>query len=322
MKFRPLIVPTAAALLTGLFATGCGVELEGEEGELSFRYLGTDLVSGASSGTLATGARIDVELRTPGSDQSLPVREAVSEDSEVLEVLEVLERRFTLSAVAAGEARITAEALGADDEVISDSVSIAVADVDSVRLGVRCPDPVFVTDSRAQFSYRMYDASGSKLTGYGRFDVAVEPDTGGSVNEGIDQIEVLEIHTGSEAGSYELQSTVDDETFAFELVAPGDILFADIRDDDAEEVEHSVAVGSEAAVALFHLETGDATVCGPATAAIDLSVDSPEICEAEYRFVGDLHLLFVNGLSEGSCEVELQIPDTDISETFSVEVTP
>jgi hypothetical protein len=319
MTLRTLTSSLLATLL--LAASGCGVELSGEGGDLNFNYLGTELQSGASSGTLAAGSRIDIELRLPGTSDSLPVRDVFSEASDILDVIHTESHRFTLEALSPGTARIRAEAQGEDAESISDSVEISVATVDRVELGVRCSDPVFVIDSHAQFRYRMFDASSSKLTGYGHFAVAVEPSTGGQINASMTQIEVLEISTGSVPGSYEIVPTVEGESFAFELVAPADIVFASLTEDD-DETELSVSVGSDAAVALFNLETGDSTVCGPATAAIDLSTDTPAICEPSYSFYGDLHFLLVEGISAGTCEVRFQIPGTDIEHLYTVEVIP
>lgn len=322
MNIRPRILATISGASL-LILSGCGVELSGEDGNLNFYYLNTQLQSGVSSGTLATGARIDVALRVPDSDENLPVRDAVSEDSSILDVTNVASHRFTLEGVAPGSARVTGEAT-VDGESVTDSVEISVANVDSLRLGVRCSDPVFVTDSRAQFSYRMYDAAGSKLTGYGRYDVDVEPAAGGTVNDSITAIELLEISTGSEPGEYLLVPTVGDEeereSFAFELVAPGDITFASITDNDQESAT-TVAAGQEVAIALFTLETDDKNVCGPADAAVQLSTSTPDICDVSYSFFGDLHILNVQGISEGNCEINFSVPDTDISVDYAVDVT-
>ena len=302
-----------------VMATGCGVELEGEEGELTFRYLDTDFQSSSVSGALATGASIDVEVRAVGGESALSIKEAFSESSDIIDVVNVGERRFTLEAKTEGTARIRAEADGADGETLSDSVEIDSAEVARVTFDSRCTDDVFITDSGAHFVYRMYDSADNRLTGYGVYPVSVDPAEGGSVNPDLQLIDTVDISTGSEPGTYSLVSDVGEASYEFDLVDSDAITNLSL-DEDNDETEHSVSTGEEVAVAAFTMEADGKSVCGPARAAIELTTETEDVCSPSYRFLGSLHLVYIEGLAAGDCEVKMEVPGTDIERNFSVEV--
>lgn len=306
-------------------AVGCGTSIDGEEGNLSFRYLGSDLVGGVSDGNLAVGARIDVEVRAAATEDqeagesALALEEAYSESADVIDVVDQQNLQFTMEAKSAGSARITAAAR-VDDEEVSDTVEIRAAEVAGLEFRSRCgDDDVFVTDSGAVFGYRMDDVTGNKLTGYGYYPVSVEPAVGGTVRTDTTEVGVLELTTGAEAGMYELVSDVDDTRYGFQLVAPEEITAVNLE-QEGEDLSATVQAGSEVAVALFTMEADGKAVCGPARGAVEITTSSPEICEPSYRFLSSLHLVYVEGLSEGECTVSLSVGDGSLERDFTVTV--
>lgn len=311
-------VKSAVLLTAASMWMGCGVELSGEEGNLNFRYLGTEMTAGASAGTLAVGAKVDVEVREVDGEDALAIGEAYSEAADVIDVISAGQMSFTLEAKTAGTARIRAEARSGDGETLEDSVEIRAAEAVEIEFRSRCTDDLFVTDSGAEFGFRLNDMSGTKLTGYGFYPAAVEPAEGGTVKTG-DKIDVLELSTGSEPGVYDLVSDLESNPWTFELVSPEQIDFVEVNREDDETVDF-VDVGEEVGVALIAMEANGKTVCGPATAAVELTTETPEICQPSYRFWSSLHFVFVEGVSEGMCEVNLQVADTALERTFTVEV--
>lgn len=311
-------VKGTALLVAATIWTGCGVQLEGEEGNLSFRYLGTEMTAGASAGTLAVGAKVDVEVREAGGEDALAIAEAYSEAADVIDVIAREEMSFTLEAKEAGTARIRAEAR-TGGETLEDSVEIQAAEAVSIEFRSRCTDDVFVTDSGAEFGFRLNDLSGRKLTGYGLYPAAVEPAEGGAVVTTGQKIDVLEVNTGSEAGIYELVSELEGDNWSFQLVSPEQIELVEINREDDETVDQ-VEVGQEVGVAYFTMTADSKTVCGPARAAVELTTTTPEICQPSYRFLSSLHFVFVEGIAAGDCEVNLAVADTALEQSFTVQV--
>lgn len=308
----------AAVALLGV-SMGCGTELGGEEGNLSFRYLGADLIGGISDGTLAVGSKIDVEVReAEGGETGLPIESAVSEDDAVLSIADLTARQFTLEARTAGESRISVTA-AVGEESVSDSVTIRSADAGAIVFSSLCEDDLFVTDSGALFGYRMNDANGRKLTGYGYYPVSVDPPDAGTVREDHKELDRLRIDTGSEPGTYRVVSDLDESFLEFQLVSPEEISSVSINREE-DDLAGFIEVGSELGVALVTMEADGKSVCGPARAAIELTTSTPEICEPSYRFLGALHLIFVEGLAEGECVVNLNVADTSLEREFTIEV--
>lgn len=311
--------------------TGCGVELEGDEGNLSFNYMNTEWRSPPSSGDLAVGAKVDIELTDvrgepeDRDDDPLELVEAYSDDAQILEVVDESQFHFQLEALdesVAEGAQIRATALDADGDELSDSVSIRTAEVDSVDIDSTCSKALYVTDGAARFHYDMRDAAGSRLTGYGYYPVIVEPEPGGSVVDDHGGLQSLVVDAGAEPGTYEIvPDGVGGDAFEFELLEPAEIDELDVAvGDDDEETTSSIEVGDTEAVAMFVLGRAGDSICGDAASAVQLESLTPEVCEPSYGFVENLHLVDVEGLAEGQCQVELSVVDTELESTISVDV--
>ena len=308
------------ALTLGI-APGCDVELDGDEGNFTFRYLESERDVASD---LAVGARVDIEVRDAETEAVLALDQVYSEDSQVIEVVDEQARQFTLEAVSAGRARIGADATVHGEE-LSDSVEIRSAEVGEVELSDKCSDGVFLTDNRLRAGYHMRDAAGGRLTGYGHYPVSVEPAEGGTVNEEIRFLGSLEILTGSEPGTFEIVPDVDGGSLSFELIAAADVDELDLVTDH-ESTAPVVNVGHSEAAVVYGLQAGGRTVCGPLDTSVEITSETPEICQAEPGlFFGELdvlsmHTVVVEGLEAGDCEITLSVVDTDLSETFQVEI--
>ncbi len=304
----------------------CGVQVEGDEGNLTFHYIDSGWPQSASTTDIAKGAQVDVRVSDARADDnttSLELIEAYSDDAQTLEVAAERDEEFQLAAheESAGDGtRIHAEAYDADGEAISDSTTLRTAGVDDVAVDHLCDDEVYLAESTVEFGYDMMDAAGDDLTGYGYYPLSIEPESAGEIDEGIGRLEVIEIETGDEAGTHDIVSDLDDEVVQeFELLASEDIDDIEFHADH-EERESSLDVGESGPAMLFSLLSDDRTVCGAKSSAIELVSNTPDTCEVDYGTYRTLHLAEVEGLEAGECEIELSIPDTEISETMTIDI--
>ncbi|RAL20260.1 hypothetical protein DL240_17935 [Lujinxingia litoralis] len=306
--------------LAGTLGTGCGVTIDGEEGNLSFEYANSAL-SGAFSKDIAVGAMVDIEVTEPDGEALLPIEEVASSAEDVLSVAEVGTSLFTLLAESEGVARISVTATGPEGS-LSDAVELYAAELARLEIDGTCgADSVYAINSPIELNYRMLDANGKGLNGYGLYPVAVEPAEGGVVNEAFTRLGKIQIHTGDVAGSYQLTSELLDEPYALTLIAPEDIAELDVSHQVDDENIMVVLAGEQQDVAIFAMADGaGAVVCGPANGAFEMVSQTPEICEAHYGYVMGLHYVKVEGLGVGECEISLSVPGTELSETIQVQI--
>lgn len=319
-----------AALLA--LAVGCDVEVEGEEGNFTFSYLNSQMTTASD---LAEGAKVDVRVIDADTEEPVELAEVFTEDAGVLDVVDRGDHHFTLEAKATGTVRVTAEAeVDGDAKEISDSFEVRSAEVSSVELDNRCGSGLFVTDAAGRMKYQMFDTHGEELTGYGYYPVSVEPgddllplelEDAGEINEDHSHLGSLEFFVGSEPGTYAIVSELTDESEEFEAIAPSDI--DELKPAGGGEATGSVDVGeTQPHAAVFILESAGEEVCGPLDDVLEITNETPEVCDAEYFLTLEdmgalaMHSLAVDGLDSGICELNVAVVDTEVSLDVEVEV--
>lgn len=332
-KSRVLLLSLCVALL---FCAGC-VQIEGEEGNLTFRYLNSVLVGADRDGDIAVGAKVDIKVYDArnSSGPALHIYDAFSDDAQTLDVVRVEENSFTVEALDESlpeGTRIHAEATDEDGAPLADALSIRTAVVSEIEIEACDEDAVYLTESRARFTYRMRDAAGSRLTGYGYYPLTIEPIEGGTVDADTGLLELLEIHTGDTPGTYDFNSDLDGTNHSFELIDPADIdairhVAEESPDDDDTgsigdviEPDEEVDVGEKSIVAAFLLESQGRLVCPFAERAFEITTETPEICEPSYDMWWSLHIISAEGKAEGTCQINYAIVDTDLEETLTVQI--
>ncbi len=331
-----LVIALASA---GALMVGCEASEEGEEGNFNFVYADSLFVS---STDLAEGAMARVRVEDAQEDRPVMLREVFSEDEDTLSIADIGDDDFVMEARASGETRVTAES--ADDD-LSDSFRVRSAEVAGLSFDSRCSSNTFVAGAGARFRYEMSDSAGDALTGYGQYPVTVEADDIdqslldgtldeltqeelGQVNHDHQRLGSLEIATGAYPGTYVLQSEVDDEQYAFDVVAAEDLTNLDNVSGDEDGINSRVTAGEGPEEALgFRVEADlDEYVCGPLDGVIEVTSDDPDVCEASYAVglgdweIMDLHLIMVEGLEVGECGVTVEVPDADLGLEMSVTV--
>ena len=325
-------ITTLSMAATLALATGCDVEVEGEEGNFNFSYLNSSM---SNSDDLAEGSRADIRVIDLNTDEAVDLSDVFSEDVDTLDVVDVADHEFTLEAKDSGVTQVTAEAAvedGKDD--LSDSFEVRSASASSVEFDDRCDDGVFVAGAAGRMKYTMHDSEGGELTGYGYYPVSVEAgedllplelEDVGEVNEDYSYLGSIEFFTGAEPGIYELVSELNSESAEFEVVAASDI--DELSPFTGDEATGRVDVGDEEPLAAMFIASADEDeVCGPLADVVELTSETPEICEADYHMPFEslggfsIHSLKVTGLESGTCELEIAIDDTDLSLDVTVDV--
>lgn len=209
--------------------------------------------------------------------------------------------------------------------------------IDSVQVTpiAECSEALFFTESEVFFNYQTFDATGSEVTEYGSYMVAVEPREGGSFENNLQASNLLKITTGSLPGHYGLVPTMGEEdqraTLPFQLVTIDEITALSPGhpfDAAAASVPQTVSVG-ESARFFLQLKAEGATVCGQSNATVELNTTTSANCEVAQELFSfaamsggpEFFVITVNGLSEGACEFGFQIAGTEISMDVEIEVT-
>ena len=314
------------------FGAGCDVEVEGEEGNFSFSYINSKMTNAED---LAEGARVDVRATHVDSEQAVEFTEVFTEDVDTLDVVDQDDYSFTLEAKGEGTVRVTAEGrVASGDEELSDSFEVRSAAVASVEVENRCSSGLFLADAAGRMRYRMFDSQGGQLTGYGHYPVSIEAgedllplelEYTGEINEDYDVLGSLEFFIASEPGTYEVVSDLNGESAEFEVIAASDV--DELKPFSGDEATGSVDVGDvERMAALFTVESQEEQVCGALGDVLEVTTDTPQICEAEYFMPFEelgalaLHSLEVKGLEAGTCEITVSLSGTERSLDVTVDV--
>ena len=305
------------ALIAAL-AMACDVEAEGEEGNFTFRYVQSEATTASD---IAVGATLTLEVIDAEANESVTVDEAYAEAPDVFEVGAPDGSRFSVQALQAGTSRITAES-----GELSDSFELRAAEATALTLESVCSSEQYFTDGRAMVRFRMEDDAQNRLTGYGYYPVAFEPEGGGEIDESYQRLDFLRFSTGSDAGEYELTTELAGESLAFSLVDIADVDELDTTFEEDTTVT-TIDVDEVRTIAPFSLKVGDDEICGDPQDNLVITSQTPEICEARYgrefenvATLLDLHLVEVEGVDSGLCEISIEVPDAGLDAQFAVEV--
>lgn len=320
-KWQLVVLAMILSLLVG-----CEVEAEGEEGNFSFIYLNSEGTGGASD--LAVGSSVHFEVRDTETETPLELVEVYSEAGDVIDVDHIRDSRFTATAHEGGTARITAEATADGDVVAADTIELRAAEASAVELESLCSSDRYFTDGTALMRHAMEDGSGTALTGFGHYPVSIEPGDGGQIGDDYERLGFLRLHTGSEPGDYEVVSDFGDDSQPFELIDAADIDAVEPTNYEPGDTVTSVEVGESVHAAPFTLNIGEDQICGTPGSNVMIKSEQPHICEARYgrEFENaptllDLHMVVVEGIEPGVCEIEVAVPAAGLELAFEVEVT-
>ncbi len=315
----------ALALLLG-FSVACDVEADGEEGNFTFKYVDSE---GTTAQDLAVGSKVKFEVVDAESDDPINLAEVYSEAADVIEIIEQRDTGFTVEAVDAGTARITAEASesGDDGEALTDSAQFRAAEASVARFESVCSSDIFFTDGYASAKLNLEDDGENRLTGFGYYPVSIEPEGGGVIDARYERLGFVQIETGSDAGDYEFSSDLSSHTLDFELVDAADVETMELSNFEDGDSLSPIDEGESKHVAPFSLMIGSDAICGPPGGNLEITSETPNICSARYGRIFeniqgllDLNMVVVEGLETGQCEVSISVPDAGLNAGFDIEV--
>lgn len=181
----------ALALGLGVMSTaGCEVAKTGEDGNLKFQFTADDrIVPPTFNRAVAKGLRVVVKVSDATTNAAVTVSTANSDNTSVLRVPQKSGSRITLEGRGVGTASLSVRTTAG----VTDSVSVEVADIDSVTLTNPGPllKPVegiasLVVGADVPFPMTIKDAAGRSLVGFGDIPLVIEPSSAGSRVESDD----------------------------------------------------------------------------------------------------------------------------------------
>lgn len=359
---RHLLAVTLIA--AGGLSTGCDVDMSGEREELSFHFANSNWVTGDETpGTVAVGSSVEIyvtEHDVPINRwERLEIADAYSEDAQSIEVDQITDKKIRLdahqpSAPEGVELHVTAHPPQSDDEagptetesepaeepqLLEDFVRLGAAEVADVALE---PCPYYLRGETVRMPFRMKNAEGERITGYGVYPFAVEPADHAEVVQDNTMLDIAEFELGDEPGRVEIISEFSAASVAdFELLEPHQVdeavdlseALAEDEDTDIDEwdetddgigsSEHTVTEGESTLIDIFALYHQDQRVCGPSGDAFEVSTDADDICRPEHRrfaVAGDA--ISVEGLAAGDCRIDVAVPSADHERSYDIVVNP
>lgn len=226
MKSKVLFGSSLAVAGLYLFI-GCTSTTTGNEGNLDFSYTADDDVTNFNK-PIAVGAKLELKVLETGSRLPVEVIDAMSDDTDVLDVETFSSNRVILVGAGDGSAAIEVSAEKQDGEVVTDSVNMLSAVPDVLKLGHTCTAgdalaKYFVDTEDVHISFDMEKENGQPVIGYGYFPIEVTGDAELDLDRGSTDQANFHFNVGQSVGTATIQSTVDDTTLDVEVVLPGDV---------------------------------------------------------------------------------------------------
>jgi hypothetical protein len=325
------------AMSVGLLATACDPTIEGQEGNLVFTY-DNGPVSVIDSTPLAKNAKLDYTARTAGDDgQAVTFDTAESSDSSVISVSVANgDNAVTADALEIGSSEISVVANGPDGKV-NDFFEAEVVEADGMEIGHLCTendddDAAYLPDQSISLKYRLKEGDRS-LAGYGYYPVSVEPSTAATVEEGVEQMGLLNLSLASDAGTATVSSDISDAEFTLDTIEESNIDGAEMYHDN---INLPVLVDDTRLVFILPTASGVLGLTEPVTICqaqneISVTSDTPDTCSAEivtdFEFGGSFlnpyerRAVELTGIAEGDCNYTVTFPNADGGDGFSKQFT-
>jgi hypothetical protein len=257
-------------------------------------------------------------------DEVDEVREVIPEVAGVVEVIEVGPTTFTLEATAIGDTLLTVSGLDQGSDLVERYANAIVRQVSAFPIGLRCDvmepaDAPWVLPPGAEVfaQWNMWDTDYNTLLGVPLFEA-----------QGVEQSELDAEHQDviftmpEQAAEVELTSPLYDGVIA-ELsvheVAGYDGFDADFWPETPIEIGQAKRVETAMLV-------GGLRACTDAVERV-ASISTPGTCSfADGASLAEIdeqaHSLYVYGLAEGPCALEVSVPAHGFSVELSMDVTP
>ncbi len=268
----------ATGLAAALLTSGCVSRLTGNEGNLVFSYAADDDVADFNK-PIAVGAKLDISVRTAGTNELVSLQSAIVEDPTVLEVVSASGSAMTLGGKGTGNTLISVSAKQPDGTVVDDSVNLGARVPERLKLHHYCSNDTaapYLVGNEVLVPYDLEMTNGQAVIGYGYWPITMEPAAAATLNQTNKAQQHLWLKLGDTAGKLTLTSQIDDTTLELDLVAPGAIDEALL---DGGAAAKTAFVGTTHFV-LIRPQTGGRTIC-QATTEMTATSTTPDACEVE-----------------------------------------
>lgn len=316
---------TVLGMAVAIGGAGCDPRQTGEARRLAFTY-DTDSPAGTLERPVAVGARIALRVEDPVSATSLPIRDAVSADPDVLAIRGIEDGAAVAEARSEGEARITITAT-LRDAPVTDSLVIDARRASALALSHACAGGtagVYLTNSRIRLPFELRSAAGVPLIGHGYYPVTATPAGWVLVEPGATTVAYVPLRSADFEGVATIASTIDGTRIELPLIDEGGLDGVElIADDD----ELSAGIGETIFVHVVPTSAGRRLCQGEPEREIESL--TPSICTASDVVTPGLDdprqgLVAVRGLAQGVCRFAARFArgagGAGVSEEFAVPV--
>lgn len=280
LRSRPasLLTVWGVGLVAALLSSGCVSRLTGNEGNLVFSYAADDDVADFNK-PIAVGAKLDISVRTAGTNELVALQSAIVEDPSVLEVVSASGSAMTLAGKGTGNTLISVSAKQPDGTVVDDSVNLGTRVPERLKLHHYCSNDgaaPYLVGNEVLVPYDLEMTNGQAVIGYGYWPIDMEPASAATLNQTNKAQQHLWLKLGDTPGKLTLNSQIDDTTLELDLVAPGAIDDALL---DGGAAAKTAFVGTTHFV-LIRPQTGGRTIC-QANTEMTATTTTPDACDVE-----------------------------------------
>jgi hypothetical protein len=318
----------ATALLSSL---ACESTVTGNEGNFQFSYPADDRVLDFNK-PIAIGARLDVVVRDAGDRSEIPLTDATTADSSILDVESFEGNSFTLLATGDGNVEVSVKGLNAAGSELTDSVNMLARTPEVHTLHHTCapdsPTAAYLVGQAVYVPFEFTMANEQPVIGYGYYPVT--PSTDAMVFDATFQGNQYMRFNLENVGSVSLNSDITDTRLDLEII---DIASITGIEEPTGFVVEDIDVGD---TNLFYVRpmAGANVVC-QSLAPIQYSADTPDICNVvaatnvsglETATGNEGGWFNVTGVAAGTCSYTVTYPGgadgVGVSQQFSYTIEP
>ena len=310
---RILSIRAAMLVFAAVAIAGCQSMITGNEGNLEFSYRADDEVRDFNK-PIAVGAKLDLEVRTNGTRQTVELLEATTKDPSVLKVAGKLGNKLTLEGVGDGTTDVSVEAKTKTGETVSDWITMRARKPNVLKARHTCSQEaegfyLVGHDIVVGFDLRYEQGSVKEpVIGYGYYPFTVQPAAALTLDQVSKDQQRFHFKTAATAQTATLTSTIDATTLSFRIFEEGAIDGASFDTD----VGHKVLVATDGLFQVVPTIAGKPVCQG--RAAMSVEVLTAEVCGVENTLAtgedaaSENRWIKVNGKTVGTCNFTVTFP--------------
>lgn len=323
----------AAVALPLALTVACESRTTGNEGNFVFSYDADDDVRNFNK-PIAVGASLDLEVRSVGDGEppvELSAAAPAEEDAEFLEVTAFAGHEITVKGLAEGEPLLEVTGTDTEGEELSDSVNLLVRIPEVLKLRHTCDNDAnsaaYLVNRRAWLPFDLEMENEQPVIGYGYYPATSSDPEALTISTADSNQTHIALDMGNTAGSYTVDSDIDDTSLTFNVVTEGQI--DGIAEPTAFVVE-DIDVGDTNSFYVVPMVANDKLCQSSITK--EVTSDTPNICTVDELLQGEDDDLYeggwftVTGVAEGECRYTVTYAGGNggagVSQQFTYPIEP